>query len=140
MRSLPSLSITARIALKLCLQRRQVNAEVFRDPLDRRTRFAVPRDAHDVVRELTWIGLRHNDILPGCPPGQANSDATCPCSRPKFRPSDVNYDHYGIYPAIIVLKLYLARIQPEGTWAEEIDSLLQSNSALRVGILEPFAK
>ena len=58
----------------------------------------------------------------------------------KFRPRDVNYDHYGIYPAIIVLKLYLARIQPEGTWAEEIDSLLQSNSALRVGIFEPFAK
>ena len=82
-RSLPSLSTTARIALQLCLQRRQVNAEVFRDPLDRRTRFAVPRDAHDVVRELTRIGLTHDVISAGHPPGQARPDNTYPCSKPE---------------------------------------------------------
>jgi hypothetical protein len=53
-----------------------VNTEVFRDLLDRHTRFTTPSDLHNIVPELTGIRLRHNNILSGHPPGQANSDVT----------------------------------------------------------------
>ena len=42
----------------------------------------VPRDAHNVITELGGIGLGHDASLLGRPPGQANSDATHPCSSP----------------------------------------------------------
>ncbi|WP_426625956.1 Imm27 family immunity protein [Leifsonia sp. McL0607] len=59
-----------------------MDTEVFRDLLDRHSRFTTPRDTHDVVTELGGIGLGHDAILPGCPLGQARSDVTYPCSRP----------------------------------------------------------
>jgi hypothetical protein len=53
-----------------------MNAEVFRDPLDRHTRLTTTRDSDHIFTELFRIRLRHNNILPGSPPGQANSDVT----------------------------------------------------------------
>jgi len=50
--------------------------EIFRDLLDRYTRFTVTGHAHNIVTKLTGIRLRHNNILSGHPPGQANSDVT----------------------------------------------------------------
>ena len=58
----------------------------------------------------------------------------------KLRPRDVKYDHQGTYPAIIMLKRYMAEIRPGRMWAAEVDTLLESNHLLRNGILEPFAK
>ena len=55
---------------------------IFRDLLNRHSGLTIPRDAHDVVTELGGVGLWHNDILPGHPPGQARSNVTHPCSRP----------------------------------------------------------
>ena len=54
-----------------------------RDLLDRDSGLAVPRDADHVVTELGGIGLWHDAILPGHPPGQARSDVTYPCSSPQ---------------------------------------------------------
>ncbi|WP_425585065.1 DUF397 domain-containing protein, partial [Yinghuangia aomiensis] len=42
----------------------------------------VPSDPHDIFAELIRIGLRHNDILPTYPTGQASSDVTRSCIRP----------------------------------------------------------
>jgi len=60
-------SIVDRGALQPLLQRHRVNAKVFRDLLDRHTGFAVPRDANDVIPELSGIGLGHECILPSRP-------------------------------------------------------------------------
>lgn len=59
-----------------------MDAEVFRDLLDRHSGLTVARDAHDIVPELGGIGLWHDAILPGRPPGQTRSDVTYPCSSP----------------------------------------------------------
>ncbi|MEP6295805.1 MAG: DUF6716 putative glycosyltransferase, partial [Ilumatobacter sp.] len=40
-------------------------------------------DSHDIVAELLRVWLRHSNILPGPPRGQARSDVTEPCSSPK---------------------------------------------------------
>jgi len=53
-----------------------MDTEIFRDLLDRHTRFTVTGHAHNIVTKLTGIRLRHNNILSGHPPGQANSDVT----------------------------------------------------------------
>ena len=53
------------------------------DLLERHTGIAVAGDPDDVVTELTGIRLGHSDILPARPTGQASSDVTYPCSRPK---------------------------------------------------------
>jgi hypothetical protein len=53
-----------------------VNTEVFRDLPDDHTRLTVASDAHHIITKLTGIRLRHNNILSGHPPGQANSDVT----------------------------------------------------------------
>jgi abortive infection bacteriophage resistance protein len=58
----------------------------------------------------------------------------------KLRPRNVQYDHQGSYSAVIMLKRYMSKIKPDGTWGEEIDALLDSNSVLRMGVLQPFAK
>ncbi|WP_141880410.1 DUF6112 family protein [Homoserinimonas aerilata] len=59
-----------------------MDTEIFRDLLDRHTRLTAPRDAHDVITELSRIGLRHDAILPGQPSGLARSDVTYSCSSP----------------------------------------------------------
>lgn len=59
-----------------------MDPEVGRDLLDGHPGLATPGDAHDVLTELARIRLGHNDILPGRPSGQPNSDVTYRCSRP----------------------------------------------------------
>jgi putative transposase len=56
------------------LQRHRVDTEVFRDLLDRHARLAASRDPHDVLTELSGIGLGHSDILPAC---TSASDLRC---------------------------------------------------------------
>jgi len=67
-----------------------VNTEIFRDLLDPHTRLTAARDTHDVITELSGIKLRHNNILPAHPLGQANSDVNKQCSRlyPRKRLAD----------------------------------------------------
>ncbi|GAA2451316.1 hypothetical protein GCM10010388_45910 [Streptomyces mauvecolor] len=60
-----------------------MDTEVGGHLLDRHARAAVPRDPHDVLAELFRIRLGHSDILPTRPTGQASSDVTRSCSRPK---------------------------------------------------------
>ena len=59
-----------------------MNREVGGDLLDRHPVLAVTGDPHDILTELSGVGPGHSNILPARPPGQANSDVTCSCSRP----------------------------------------------------------
>lgn len=60
-----------RGAAEPLLQRHRMDAEVFRDLLDRHSGLTAPRNAHDVVTELARVGLWHSNILPG-PPSRAS--------------------------------------------------------------------
>ena len=73
-------------ALQPLLQRHRVNTEILRDLLDRHTRLTTTGDTNDIVTELSGIRLRHNNILPARPPGQADSDVNNQCSRPQGHP------------------------------------------------------
>jgi hypothetical protein len=58
-----------------------MDPEILGDRLERRSRTALTGNPHDVVPELTGIGLGHDDILPG-PPKQARSVVTPTRGRP----------------------------------------------------------
>ena len=58
------------------LHRHPVNIPIFRDLLDPHIRLTTTRNTENVFTEFAVIGLRHNNILPGHPIGQANSDVT----------------------------------------------------------------
>ncbi|MBB5874641.1 hypothetical protein F4553_008075 [Allocatelliglobosispora scoriae] len=47
-----------------------MHAEVIGDLLNRHAGITVLRDPHDIVTELTGVGLGHSDILPACPQGK----------------------------------------------------------------------
>ncbi|BCJ74489.1 hypothetical protein CS0771_40330 [Catellatospora sp. IY07-71] len=47
-----------------------MHAEVVGDLLDRHAGIAGLRDPHDVVTELSGVGLWHSDILPARPQGK----------------------------------------------------------------------
>lgn len=65
------------------VQGHRVHTEISGDLLDRHTVIAVASDPHDIVAELAGVRPGHKDILPARPCGQANSDVTYSCSRPK---------------------------------------------------------
>lgn len=60
-----------------------MDSEVGSHLLDRHARTPVPRDTDDILAELFRIRLGHSDILPTRPAGQASSDVTRSCGRPK---------------------------------------------------------
>lgn len=102
-----------------------MHAEVGRDLLDGHSGFATTRDAHDIVTELARIRLGHNEILPGRPPGQPNSDVTYRCGRPisTLERSRANHsarlsDVGRLRPSVAVVALDEAGLSPPGMDAE----------------------
>lgn len=58
----------------------------------------------------------------------------------KFRPRDIKYDPQGMFPAIVMLKLYLAKLNQGATWAAEVEGHLAQSESYSAGIYRPFAR
>jgi len=58
----------------------------------------------------------------------------------KFRPREIKYDPQGIFPAIVMLKLYLAKLNLGDTWSTEVEDHLAQNESYSVGVYRPFAR
>ena len=70
---------------------------------------------------------------------QRNLGIQCPVQR-KLRPRNVAFSDKGPYAAIVVMRHYLARIDPSNTVCDRIDALLAEDSYFRDGVLWPRPK
>ena len=67
---------------------------------------------------------------------QRNLGIQCPVQR-KLRPRNVAFSDKGPYAAIVVMRHYLARIDPSNTVCDRIEALLDEDADFRDGILYP---
>ena len=78
-------SVVDRGALQPLLHRHRVNAEVFRDLLDRDFGFAVAGDAQDVVTEFGGIGLGTMPSFQAALPGKPDQMSPIRAAVPRFK-------------------------------------------------------
>ncbi len=84
-----------------------MNPEVLRDLLDRHTGIAVTGDPHDVIAELSGVGLGHSGILPTRPQGKPSqmspagaADPTTGPRSPQVASAGVVYDQPGSWRVV----------------------------------------
>ncbi|MBB5866629.1 tetratricopeptide (TPR) repeat protein [Allocatelliglobosispora scoriae] len=74
-----------------------MHAEVIGDLLNRHAGITVLRDPHDIVTELTGVGLGHSDILPACPQGKPSRMSPIGAADPEYLDSGPRAVFHGSY-------------------------------------------